>query len=61
MEYIIERRYEYLIRGGKTWSNWFTYKRVNSEDEANAIIKECKKKGELIKKLKGEYRIVKSE
>ena len=55
--FIIERRYQYRIRGGVTWSNWFTVQRCGTQEEAEECLKERRKRKEPDKKLLGEYRM----
>ena len=55
--YIIERRYQYRIRGGVKWSDWFTIKRFEDKKEAEEELSRRKKLKEPDKKLLGEYRM----
>ncbi len=55
--FIIERRYQYRARGGVKWTDWFTVKRCDTEKEAEAELKERRKRKEPDKKLLGEYRM----
>ena len=57
----IERRYQYRVRDGVKWTDWFTVDRCETIDEANEKLKERRKRKEPDKKLLGEYRIEEKE
>ena len=53
----IERRYQYRVRGGVKWSDWFIVERCETLEEAEEKLEDRRKRKEPDKKLLGEYRI----
>lgn len=54
---VIERRYEYYSSNGKVWTDWFVYKSLKGDYDADKVLSECRRIPECYKKLKGEYRL----
>jgi len=58
--YIIQKRYQYYGPKGIQWTKWFTQHQCKTKEEANNLLKECKKQKEP-NKLKNEFQIIEEE